>query len=193
MYFNQALCLREQPTLKFWQFWPEKWIRPELDRFEKEHDVKVVVERLTWADGLNKIITALAADQAPDVIEIGSTWVAGFTQGGGLKAIQPQDLTNVLNGWAPALYNKQYYAVPWTLSTGAIFYNKDLLAQSGINQFPSDWNQLFQASERISSLGDDVVRLWYENRVLFDMAKILTFCMVEWRTSFVGWSDKNRG
>ena len=79
--------------IKFWQFWSAEWMQPLIDKFEKENpDIQVSLERLTWSDGQNKIITAFAANQAPDVLEIGSTWVAGFSQDGGLKAIDPKGL-----------------------------------------------------------------------------------------------------
>ena len=42
----------EAKTLTFWQFWPESWLRPELNKFEAETGIKVEVERLTWSEGL---------------------------------------------------------------------------------------------------------------------------------------------
>ncbi|MDH5561753.1 MAG: extracellular solute-binding protein [Deltaproteobacteria bacterium] len=146
----------QSKEIRFWQFWPEKWIKPEIERFEKQTGIKVIVERLTWSDGLNKIIAALAADQAPDVIEIGSTWVVGFSEGGGLKPLEVDDLKARLNLWKPAEYQGKTYAVPWTLSTGALFYNKKLLDKAGVLDVPSDWNQLLDASRRISVLDERI-------------------------------------
>ena len=81
--------------IRFWQFWDPEWINPLIEKFEKENpNIKVSLERLTWTDGFNKIVTALSANQAPDVIEIGSTWVAGLSVDGGLKPIEPKSLRN---------------------------------------------------------------------------------------------------
>jgi len=140
-------------TLKFWQFWPEDWLRPELSRFEAETGIHVEVERLTWGDGLNKIITALAAGEGPDVIEIGSTWVAGFSQG--LAPLEPGSLKKQLLGWAPALYQGKTYAYPWTLSTGALYVNVDLLQQASV-PVPKDWQGLLKASTEVHALGPEI-------------------------------------
>src|SRR3989339_1566458 len=149
---GQSAWAAPQPSLKFWQFWPEEWLAPELAQFTTETGIQVEVERLTWGDGLNKIITALAADQAPDVIELGSTWVANFSGQGGLLPLEPGSLKDQLLLWQPATYQGKTFAVPWTLSTAALYYNKTLLAQTGLAP-PADWNQLQAASKAIRSIG----------------------------------------
>ena len=149
-----ALAVTE---IKFWQFWDPEWIKPLIEKFEKENpNIKVSLERLTWTDGFNKIITSLSANQAPDVIEIGSTWVAGLSLDGGLKPIDPKDLRKKLANWESAYFKGKYYAVPWTLSTGALFYNKDLLRKAGYKSPPKNWAQLLQQSKAIHRIGKDV-------------------------------------
>lgn len=143
--------------ISFWQFWSEDWMKPVIMEFEKENpDIQVVLERLTWSDGQNKILTAMAANQAPDVIEIGSTWVAGFSNDGGLKEIQPKGLLQKLSNWQPAYYKGKYYAIPWTLSTQAMFYNKKLLQQAGFSEPPTNWKELLQQSQAIHNLGKNI-------------------------------------
>lgn len=139
-------------TLHFWQFWPEEWLRPELERFTEETGIEVKVERLTWSEGLNKILTSMAAGQAPDLIEIGSTWVAGLNEG--LIPLQPGDLSESLNGWAPARYRGNLFAVPWTLSTGALYYNRTLLEAVG-EAPPRTWADLLRASAKINALSPE--------------------------------------
>ena len=125
-----------------------------IEKFEKENpNIKISLERLTWTDGFNKIVTALSANQAPDVIEIGSTWVAGLSLDGGLKPIEPRSLRNKLANWEPAYFKGRYYAVPWTLSTGALFYNKDLLKKAGFKTPPKNWKQLLKQSQAVHKMG----------------------------------------
>lgn len=143
--------------IRLWQFWPEKWIQPELERFHAETGIKVKVERLTWADGLNKIITALAANQAPDVIEIGSTWVAGFSEGGGLQEFFPHSLSKQLIMWKPAKVGDQFFAAPWTVSTSGLFFNKSLLEKAGVLTVPNSWASLLDASKKINALGPSYI------------------------------------
>lgn len=164
-----------QQEVRLWQFWPEKWIQPELERFEQTTGIKVIIERLTWADGLNKIITSLAADQAPDVIEIGSTWVAGFSDGGGLKPFFPLDLKDQLVMWKPGKIGDQYFAVPWTVSTSALFFNKSLLKKAGIKTIPNDWNSLLAASKAIHNLGNEYVGFGLKTGAYSTWQKFLPF------------------
>ena len=139
--------------LVFWQFWDQKWLEPALQKFQQQNpEITIKLERLTWTEGLNKIITSMAANQAPDIIEIGSTWVGGLSSDGGLKPIQIGELKNKLVNWEPARFKGKYYAVPWTVSTGAIYYNKNLLKRAKITTFPKDWNELFAASKKINEL-----------------------------------------
>lgn len=143
--------------IKFWQFWNEEWLQDLVVEFETQNpDIKVSIERLTWANGFNKIITALAANQAPDIIEVGSTWIASLSLDGGLMPIEPGKLLDRLANWEPAYFNKKYYAIPWTLSTGALFYNEDLLKKSGFQQPPKNWKELLEQSKAIHELNKDI-------------------------------------
>jgi ABC-type glycerol-3-phosphate transport system substrate-binding protein len=143
--------------IKFWQFWNEDWIKPIIEDFEKENpDIQIKLERLTWSDGFNKVVTALAANQGPDVIEIGSTWVAGLSQDGGLKPIVPGDLLQKLSNWEPTYYKGKYYGVPWTLSTVALFYNEELLQKTGFKEPPKNWQELLKQSQAVHKLGENI-------------------------------------
>lgn len=145
-----AQSATDKQIIHFWQFWSKEWVQPAIDAFEQQNpNVEVVLERLTWANGQNKIITAMAANQAPDVIEIGSTWVAGFSGDGGLQPMEVGDLTEKISNWESAYYDGKYYAVPWTLSANALFYNQDLLAAANIKQPPKTWDDLLTQSSAI--------------------------------------------
>ena len=140
--------------ITFWQFWSDEWLAPVVKEFEQKNPgVTVNIERLTWADGFNKIITAMAANQAPDVIEIGSTWVASMSEDGGLQPLQVGQLRQQLANWEPAYYQGNYYAIPWTLSTASLYINTDLQKKAGFEKPPQDWNELLQQVKAIHALG----------------------------------------
>ena len=47
--------------LTFWNFWDPKLILPVIEAFEKENPgVKIHNEQLTWNNGLDKIVVAMA-------------------------------------------------------------------------------------------------------------------------------------
>ena len=146
-------------TLKFWHFWPEKWINPILEEFMKENpDIEVVAERLTWSDGFNKIVTAFAANDTPDVLELGSTWVAQFAADGALLEVNVSDILDKYNMWDPVIYKGKYYGFPWVISTRILFYNKDLFKKAGLDPEipPRTWEELLDAAKKINALGDDI-------------------------------------
>ena len=180
--------------IKFWQFWSPEWIQPLIDKFEKENpDIRVSLERLTWADGQDKIITAFAANQAPDVLEIGSTWVAGFSQGGGLKTIEPKELLKKLANWESVYYDGKYYGVPWTLSTGAMFYNKDLIKKANFSAPPQNWEELYEQSKAIQNLGKNIYGFGIKTGAYTTWQKFLPFAWsngarlinADWKTTGV--------
>lgn len=61
--------------LVFWQFMMDDALAKEiLVGFSKEFpDVEVEVVQLSWSTGFDKIVTAIAAGAAPDVVELGNT------------------------------------------------------------------------------------------------------------------------
>ncbi|SHE80442.1 carbohydrate ABC transporter substrate-binding protein, CUT1 family [Marinitoga hydrogenitolerans DSM 16785] len=146
-------------TLKFWNFWSDNWIGPMIEDFMKENpDIEVQIERLTWSDGFNKIVTAFAAGDTPDVLELGSTWVSQFAADGALKEVDVSDIVDQYNMWDPVIYKGKYYGYPWVLSTRILFYNKDLFKKAGLDPElpPRTWKELYDAAEKISSLDDDI-------------------------------------
>lgn len=146
--------------LVFWQFMMDDALAKEvIVGFSKEFpDVEVEVVQLSWSTGFDKIVTAIAAGAAPDVVELGNTWVASFASQGVLREVQPEDLAKYRNfpGMNSAEYMGKYYGYPWLLGTRAMFYNVDLLMKVGLD--PDDpaktWSELLNAVKKISALPD---------------------------------------
>ncbi|MCK4371971.1 MAG: extracellular solute-binding protein, partial [candidate division Zixibacteria bacterium] len=68
-------------TIEWWQFWTDPSVKPTIraivDDFEKANpDIEVKLTDLTWANGHEKIVIALASGAGPDVLELGSDWIA---------------------------------------------------------------------------------------------------------------------
>ena len=154
-----------QTTLEWWQFWTDPEIRPTIaamvTEFERQNpDVKVNLTDLTWANGHEKIAIAFASNAAPDVVELGSDWIAQFASAGRLA-----DLTEHVagqnvryQGWSMATYNEKVYAKPWILGTRVVFFNRDLLKRAGFpdDYSPLSWSELEQAIKAVSKLGSGV-------------------------------------
>ena len=161
-------CVRrvdEKTTVTWWQFWTDPRatpvIRELVTTFEAQHPaIDIEVVDLTWAEGHQKIVVAFATGSAPDVLELGSDWVAEFSHKGLLL-----DLTAEADGqrdlymkWEPVTYQGRIYGYPWLLGTRVLFYNKDLMYRAGLdtNAPPKTWDEWLVQARAIDDLDDDV-------------------------------------
>jgi multiple sugar transport system substrate-binding protein len=148
-------------TLTFWHFWPKTVIQPILDDFEATHpDSRIESQQLTWQSGFEKIVLAFASNTAPDLCEIGSTWVPRFASDGVLwrLPVDPISLQTEYHLTGPAVFDGGVYALPWLVGTRALFCNRTLFETAGLdpNDPPETWPDLLDAARRIDRLGAEV-------------------------------------
>ncbi len=148
-------------TVSWWQFWTDEGIKPTLDsivrEFEAAHpDIDVDVTDLTWANGHEKIVIALASGTGPDVLELGSDWIAQFASEGKLANISADIASDssTVDGWGMSTYEGQVYAYPWILGTRVIFGNRDLMTKAGrdTNYYPVTWSDLLSTAKLIRKI-----------------------------------------
>jgi multiple sugar transport system substrate-binding protein len=144
-----------------WQFWDPKLVAPAIDAFEAEHPgVTVEVETLTWQNGFEKILLAMAARRPPDLLELGSTWVARFAAEGALLDLTDQtaSLVDSLRFWEPVTWQGRRYGMPWLLGTRAVFYNRALFRRAGLDpdRPPRTWAEFRAAARAVDALGPDI-------------------------------------
>ncbi len=131
-------------VLRFSHFWSEPAQRAAMDSllagFHCEHpEIPVEVTELSWADGKTKLMAGFNSETAPDVLELGSDWVAQFSSSGVLLLLDSgagvgtshaimERFANAPHYALPSgMWNSHYFAVPWLLDTRVIFVNDDLL------------------------------------------------------------------
>lgn len=147
--------------LVFWEFMmKDDTAKVVIDEFERENpDIEVDYVQLSWATGFDKIVTAFAANSAPDILELGNTWVANFANEGVIDDLSflKDDFSNII-GWKSAEFDGKYYGVPWLLGTRAMYYNVDLFIKSGLDPEnpPQTWDELLNAVKKIDALGEDI-------------------------------------
>lgn len=130
--------------LTVWAMGSEGEKLPDLiTAFETENpDCTVTVTPIPWDSAHDKFTSAIAAGTAPDVAQIGSTWMAEFV---GLKAIEPTpteiDLDGFFQGAKDAVTVQDVaYGVPWYVETRLVYYRTDLAERAGITEPPTDWD-----------------------------------------------------
>ncbi|WUU80803.1 sugar ABC transporter substrate-binding protein [Streptomyces cellulosae] len=139
----------------------KKVLQPELDKFEKQTGVKVKLEVVPWSDLLNRILTATTSGQGPDVLNIGNTWSASLQATGGLLPWDDEQFEKIggkdrfvdsalgstgAEGQPPA-------AVPLYSMAYALYYNKQMFADAGIDGPPATWDEFVAAGKKLSKDG----------------------------------------
>ncbi len=148
--------------ITYWQFMMnDETAKKIVSQFEKENpDIQVEVVQLSWANGLDKITTSIAAGTPPDVVELGNTWVANFAANGAIEDLSDwaASVKDKYSGWETTEYKGKYYAIPWLLGTRALFYNVGLFEKAGLNPDnpPETWEDVYRAAEKIDALGDGI-------------------------------------
>ncbi|WP_371785797.1 extracellular solute-binding protein [Streptosporangium subroseum] len=148
---------------------------PVLDRFktafQQSHaGVTLDIQIQEW-DGIGqKVISALASKDAPDVIEVGNTQVAEYSASGGVKDLT--DKVADLGGadWIPGLaepgkIDGRQYGVPWYAANRVVIYNKDLFAKAGVTTPPKTRDEWLDVTAKLNKGGDQGIYLpgqnWY--------------------------------
>lgn len=161
-------CIRrvdEKTTITWWQFWTDSRAKPVIEElvatFEGANpNINVDVVDLTWAEGHQKIVVAFATGTTPDVLELGSDWVAEFSSKGLLLDLtaEAERHFDQFAMWEPVAYEGRIYGYPWLLGTRVLFYNKDLMrrAQIDTTQPPATWSEWLRQARAINDLKGDV-------------------------------------
>jgi multiple sugar transport system substrate-binding protein len=150
-------------TVEFWAMGREGEVVQQLvPGFEaREPGVRVRVQQIPWSAAHEKLLTAFAGGTLPDVLQLGSTWVAEFVALGALEPLD--DLAGGSSGGAPAdffagaletgVVDGRTWALPWYVDTRLLFYRSDLLREAGYASVPRDWPGWQAAMERVRAAG----------------------------------------
>ena len=157
--------LMGKTKITWWQFWTDPTIKPVIENmvseFEKANpDIEVELTDLTWANGHEKIVIAFSTGNGPDIVELGSDWIAELAHNGMLDDMTEAvaDTKAEYQGWGMATYHDKVYAYPWFLGTRVLFANRDLLTKAGYDRdfIPTNWDNLKEAIYKVDSLSDKI-------------------------------------
>ncbi len=125
----------------------DKIVQGFKDDFESTHPGTTLDIQIQEWDGIGqKVTSALASNDAPDVIEVGNTQVAQYAASGGVTDLT--DKVDDLGGddWIPGLaepgkVDGKQYGIPWYAANRVVIYNKDLFQAAGITTPPTTREQ----------------------------------------------------
>ncbi|HHW4680263.1 MAG TPA: extracellular solute-binding protein, partial [Xylella taiwanensis] len=146
-------------TVRFWAMGREAEVVAGLVRdFEKEYpQIRVDLQNIPMTAAHEKLLTAFAANNLPDVCQLGNTWLSEFALLDTLEPLQPYVAKSKVvmpadyfpGVWDTNIVAGILYGVPWYVDTRLLFYRKDILAAAGYRAPLTSWTDWERAMAAI--------------------------------------------
>lgn len=145
--------------IEFWtmQLQPQftEFFQSLIGTFETENpSIKVRWVDVPWSAMESKILTAVSAKTAPDVVNLNPDFASQLATRNAwldLDAKVPADVrsTYLPNIWKASTLNGKSFGIPWYLTTRLTIYNTNLLQQAGISKPPTTYADLAQEARQV--------------------------------------------
>ncbi|GAB4318031.1 ABC transporter substrate-binding protein [Pseudothermotoga elfii] len=156
-----AVLLAKTVTVEFWtlSLSPtfDDYIKAIIEEFESQNpEIKIKWLDVPYGSAVQKLTAAIAARQAPDVVNLNTTWAIDFAAQGALRPLD--DLINHEDKelyweklWKATVLNGNSYAFPWYASIPILMYNRDMFERAGLDPDnpPKTWDEVFEYSRII--------------------------------------------
>lgn len=134
--------------------------------FEKlvaDSGIEVDVVAIPWDAIDEKLTTAVASGNGPDILQIGLSKLATFAEAGALLPLDdliadhpdlaPENFPAGVSGLSTAVDGK-IVSIPWTSDTRVLFTRTDILAENGIDAPPATWDELRADAKTLAARGE---------------------------------------
>ena len=119
---------------------PQESLEQRLESFTAKTHIPAKVQVLDWGEAWNRISNMLeTGEDAPDVFQLGTTWVPYFAAKGKLKnlnaylhKIDPERFVPTCWGTAHIDADTNIYSIPWFIDMRPVLGNKRIMKQYGI-------------------------------------------------------------
>ncbi|WP_223160741.1 extracellular solute-binding protein [Salinispora cortesiana] len=133
-----------------------------VEDFSRIFDIRIDVDAIPWDNVNEKLTTAVASGNGPDVMQIGLSHLPAVVDAGALADLAP--LTDAhpnlapgrfLDSVAPDRLNPagRMLSVPWISDTRVLFYRTDILTEQGLGEPPATWEQLRAYATKLAARG----------------------------------------
>lgn len=131
-----------------------------VDEFEAANPgVTVEITSLPWGQAFEKFATMVSAGQTPDVVEMPDRWMSLYANNNALENLEPYlgewENTDGLNERAlefARFVDDTAYMIPYGFYLRAMFYNKELFEEAGVDGPPATLAEFREAAEKVSAL-----------------------------------------
>lgn len=156
---NTGIGASTQRTITVWGLWHEsRNLRDIIKAFSDQTGTKVQYKKIASVAAYEReLLSALAEGRGPDVFVIHHTWVDGKR---GILAAAPNSIVDpraVQDEFVDVVAKDvvrdgQVYALPVSVDTLAMYYNKDLFNAAGIAKPPETWTDFQRMVEKLTTV-----------------------------------------
>ncbi len=132
-------------------------VRKSIEEFERRTGIEVDTGGASFPQDQQKIMTAVAAGTPPDLIWQDRFTISSWAHQGAFLAMDDFIARDGIDSeeyyescWNEVVYEGKVYGLPWNTDARALFYNRDIFAQEGIDHPPRDWNELKEYAVRLT-------------------------------------------
>ncbi len=128
-----------------------------IAKFEQEHpNASVEWVDVPWADMEQKILSAIASGNAPDVVNLNPQFATKLAEKNALVDMQTAVTSETRALYFPNIWKANQLAdttfgLPWYVSTDVTIYNRAIFAQANISQPPTTYAELAIVAQKIKS------------------------------------------
>lgn len=165
----------EKITLKWWRvnFDDSKDLDKIIDGFKAKHsNIKIELKTFTFEEYETEVLDAISASTAeenkgPDIISIHDDWLPRWE-----SKLLPTPESNkdydhltfrdyqdifVQTAVDELTVQNKIYAVPLSVDTLALYYNKDYLDSAGVTQPPRTWDEFLAAAKKLTQIKEGII------------------------------------
>ena len=147
-----------QQEVEFWtmQLQPDftDYINALIADYEAQNpEVKIRWVDVPWADMQSKILTAVTAGTAPDVVNLNPDFAAQLASRNAWLSLDEtltdaDKQTYLPNIWQASSLDGKSFGIPWYLTTNVTLYNQSLLDQAGVAP-PTTYAELIEVAKQV--------------------------------------------
>ncbi|MBN9335226.1 extracellular solute-binding protein [Devosia sp.] len=151
-----AMGAAQAVEIEYWQYVFDSRVQAMdqlIAKFEAANpDITVKQTTFPYADYQTRVVAAKVAGQGPDVVQLFYGWTDQFVNGGLIKPLDPAVFPHaeIESDFFPIVSamkrGDDYYGLPTAVRSLALFYNKAIFAEAGVEP-PSNLEELLAAAE----------------------------------------------
>ena len=145
--------------IEFWtmQLQPKftKYFNDAIDQFEQANPgIKVKWVDVPWAGMESKILAAMQAKNAPDVVNLNPDFASQLAAKNAWLELDEKTLAGAEKSYLPGMLranslNGKIFGLPWYITTNITIYNQELFKKAGIAKPPKTYAELAIAAKQI--------------------------------------------